>query len=106
METQYGKVEIDDLVKVYEATQRRKEARKAYLQTEKGKEYNRQKAKAFYERHKAQILEKRKTQYEQDKDTILSRSKAYYEAHKDDIKQKHKEKRKSMTQQWSDATQK
>ena len=106
METRMIDVPYAELVRAYEAEQRRKESRKAYLQTDKGKEYNRQKAKSFYERHKAEILEKRKTQYEENKDVILNRSKAYYEAHKDVIKQKHKEKRKTMSQTGQEESQK
>lgn len=104
--TQHGNVKWEDLLKAYGEVKKRKEQRQLYLQSEKGKEYNRAKAKAFYQRHKDKILEKRKLQYDTDKDTLLNRSKAYYEAHKDDIKQKQKQKRKSMTQEWREATEK
>ncbi len=105
-QTEHGEAKWDDLMKAYAEVQRRKQSRKLYLQSEKGKEYNRLKAKTFYERHKDEILEKRKNTYETNKDVILSRSKAYYETHKEQIKEKQKQKRQSLRQECKNATEK
>ena len=65
--TNFGEVQVDELVRVYnnykQNLQKSQEKRKAWLQTDEGKEYNRGRAKAYYDRNKETILEKRKTMY-------------------------------------------
>jgi hypothetical protein len=66
--TSFGEVPLDVLVKRYELEKKRDvkkyERRIAYLQTDEGKEWNREKAKAYYERNKEKVLAKRKAMYE------------------------------------------
>jgi len=86
-------VKLEDLLRLYEREQRYKENKKAFYASDEGKEYNRQKAKLFYQRHKEEILAKRKTRYETDSETLLNRAKAYYALHSDEINEKNKQKR-------------
>lgn len=66
------------LLKVYQKEQERKEKRRAYLQTEEGKEQNRIKSAIFYERNRERVLEKRKEKYEEEKDFYRARNRVYY----------------------------
>ena len=72
IQTDLGTVSLDELVRVYvlhkKASQRHQEARLKFLQTEKGKEFNRSRAKAYYEKHKDTVLEKRKAYYQKKKE--------------------------------------
>jgi hypothetical protein len=65
--TSFGEVPIDVLVKRYELEKKRDakryEKRMTYLQTDEGKAWNREKAKAYYERNKVKVLAKRKVFY-------------------------------------------
>jgi hypothetical protein len=65
--TSFGEIPLDVLVKRYENEKqrevRRYEKRLEFLQTDAGKEWNRVKAKAYYERNKAKVLAKRKATY-------------------------------------------
>ena len=65
--TQFGNVSVDELVRVYQnhkqSIQKAVERRRDWLQTDQGKQYNRDRAKSYYERNKEAILEKRKTMY-------------------------------------------
>ena len=69
--TEYGDVSVEDLVRIYNSHRRNalkhQERRSEFLQTDEGKEYNRVRAKAYYQAHKADILAKRKQQYEERK---------------------------------------
>jgi hypothetical protein len=72
-ETRYGTVPLQELIRVYElhrgARIRHQNRRLNFLQSEQGKEYNRARAAAYYERHKEAILEKRKETYQLKKQT-------------------------------------
>lgn len=65
--TSFGDVPLETLVKRYESEKQREarkyEKRLAFLQTDAGKEWNRAKAKAYYEKHKTEVLAKRKDWY-------------------------------------------
>ena len=65
--TNFGEVKVDELVRVYnnykQGLQKSQEKRKEWLQTDAGKEYNRERAAAYYNRNKETILEKRKEKY-------------------------------------------
>lgn len=67
IQTEYGNVQVDELVRVYnnhkKANRKSQEKRKEWLQSDEGKEYNRNRAKSYYERNKETILEKRKESY-------------------------------------------
>lgn len=76
--TQFGEVEIPVLIEYFEKMKSRAKARNEWMKTEEGKEYNRLKAKEFYERNKERILEKRKHMYEEKGEEINTRNKAYY----------------------------
>ena len=67
-QTEFGEATYHDMRRAFENEKRRNERRKAYFQTEAGKEYNRQKAKNFYQRHRDEILAKRKEQYQTKKE--------------------------------------
>jgi len=66
--TSFGEVPIDVLVKRYENEKKRAakkyERRLTFLQSDEGKEWNREKAKAYYERNREKVLAKRKAAYE------------------------------------------
>lgn len=101
--TAYGNVPLEDILRAYEKTKEWAENKKAWLKTEAGKEYNRQKSKEYYERHKGKILEKRATRYETDKDTLLNRAKEYYSLHTEEIKEKNKERKQKVKAQNGEA---
>lgn len=65
--TEYGNVSLERLVEVYNIYKkhenRKNEKRKEFLQTPEGKEYNRQRAKSYYERNKEAIREKVRSKY-------------------------------------------
>jgi hypothetical protein len=68
VKTEFGEVPLDVLVHKYEVEMKR-EARKyikrlEFLQTDQGKEWNRSKAKAYYERNREKVLAKRKETYQ------------------------------------------
>jgi hypothetical protein len=91
--TVFGNATLPDLLKAYEQKQRNLEAKKAFMQTEEGKEYNKRKAKEFYLRHKAEVLAKRKERYEKDAAILNERNKAYYYANREQLLLKRKEKK-------------
>lgn len=93
VQTAYGEVPLQKLLDAFEKTKQWQENKKVWLKTEAGKEYNRQKAKEYYQRHKDQVLAKRAIRYETDKDTLLTRAKEYYALHTEECKQKNKERR-------------
>ena len=72
VQTQYGDVEIPELVRCYEMWRsmitKHNEIRKKYNQTEEGKRKNRAKAKEYYAKTRALILEKRKEYREKKKE--------------------------------------
>jgi len=65
--TAYGEVSLDTLIHNYEVyrslDKRRQEKRREFLQTEEGKKYNRERAKAYYERNKEKVREKNRNRY-------------------------------------------
>lgn len=67
VQTSYGEVPLEVLVNRFEtfkAKNRESYLKRAeYLKSEEGKEWNRQRAKAHYEKHKEEILAKRKAKY-------------------------------------------
>lgn len=63
-DTEFGKVKVEELIRVYglwktqitKANERRVE----FLQTEEGKQWNRDNARRYYERHREEILARKK----------------------------------------------
>lgn len=68
IQTTYGAIPLDVLIKRFETQQKAQNKMKAkrldYIQTEEGKLMNRTRAKEYYERHKQTILAKRKAAYQ------------------------------------------
>lgn len=66
--TSHGDVPLDKLVKRYEAMvareKRHYEQRKEFLSTDEGKQWNREKAKSYYERNRDIVLARRKAAYQ------------------------------------------
>jgi len=80
----------EQLQKLWEREQRRREAQAEFAKTPEGKAYNNERARNFYARHKEEILQKRKAYYEKNKDKLITRMKTYYEAHKQEIRNRKK----------------
>jgi len=85
-------VSVEHLLSLYAKEQKYKDAKKAFLQTEEGKLYNRQKAKEYYTRHKSEVLERRRENYEENKDEALEKAHRYYESNKDRINERRRAK--------------
>ena len=93
-------VKLEDLLRLYEREKRYKDAKKAFYASDEGKEYARQKAKLFYQRHKEQILAKRKERYDNDDAfVLLNRAKQYYAEHAEEINEKNRERRKKQKEE-------
>lgn len=88
-------VDVEAVMKVYNAYKRRNAERSEWYKTEEGKEYNRQKAREYYLRHKDLILEKRAKRYEEDRNTLLDRAKEYYKVNAEEINAKARAKREA-----------
>ncbi len=93
--TAYGEATIQDLLTAYEKKKRYEAAKKEWMKTDAGKEYNRKKAKDYYERHKTEILAKRTARYETDKETLIERAKQYYALHTEECIEKNRLRREA-----------
>jgi hypothetical protein len=78
VQTAFGEAELPALIKAYESMKKNDERKKAWLKTDRGKEWNREKATAYYHAHKDKVLEKRKVNYEANRDIILAKAKEAY----------------------------
>lgn len=78
VQTAFGEAELPALIRAYEAMKKNDERKKAWLKTDRGKEWNRERATAYYEAHKDEVLEKRKVRYEANRDVILAKAKEAY----------------------------
>ena len=58
---------LETLIKVYKQYESSKERKAAYLKSEEGKEYNRKKAAAYYEKNKAAVQERNLARYHANK---------------------------------------
>ena len=69
--TNFGEVEVDELVRIYNIYKRRdaknQNRRKQVLSTEAGREKNRERSRSYYHRNKDIVLEKRKQEYQKKK---------------------------------------
>lgn len=74
---------MDELMKLYNKEQAKKEAKRAWLQTEEGKEYNRAKAKEYYQRHREKVLEERKKYYEENLEMMRERNRLAHQRWKE-----------------------
>lgn len=78
VQTAFGEAELPALIKAYESMKKGDERKKAWLKTERGKEWNREKASAYYNNHKEEVLEKRRQRYEANREIILAKAKEAY----------------------------
>jgi hypothetical protein len=76
--TAFGEADLPALVRAYETLKRCDERKKAWLKTDRGKEWNREKATAYYNAHKEEVLEKRRQRYEANREIILAKAKEAY----------------------------
>lgn len=70
--TSFGEIPLDKVIKRYEAIvaqeKRKYERKMEFLQTDEGKQWNREKAKSYYERNKEFVLAKRRAAYQAKKE--------------------------------------
>lgn len=93
--TAYGEASIQDLLQAYEKKKQYENNKKEWMKTEAGREYNRKKAKQYYDKHKEQILAKRSARYETDKDVLIERAKQYYALHTEECIEKNRIRREA-----------
>jgi hypothetical protein len=86
VQTAFGEAELPALVRAYESLKRADERKKAWLKTDRGKEWNREKAAAYYNTHKDEILARRKESYSQNSE----RQRKYYQEHRDALLERAK----------------
>ena len=78
-------VTLEKLLRLHEQEQARVKKRNEFLKTEEGKEYARAKAKAYYDKHRAEVLAKRAERYKVDAELLNQRAKNFYAANKETI---------------------
>jgi hypothetical protein len=93
VKTQFGEVALAELVRAYEQKKQKINERNEWFKTDAGKEYNRMKAKQYYERNKEKVLAKRMERYDKDGETLRNRSLEYYHKNSEAIKKKNQEKK-------------
>jgi|LakMenEpi03Aug12_release.lakeMendotaPanAssembly.Ray.scaffolds.fasta_scaffold536640_2 hypothetical protein len=94
--TQFGEVPLADLVRAYEQKKQKINERNEWFKTDAGREYNRMKAKQYYDKNKEKILEKRMERYDKDGEALRKRSLEYYHKNSEVIKKKNKERREAV----------
>jgi hypothetical protein len=99
IKTSYGEVPLSTLISSYEQRKDWDKKKLEWLQTEEGKQYNRQNAKNYYEQHKEEILKKRADKYEQNREELLAKNKKYYADNKEKRKLKQAEYRKRKVEE-------
>ena len=66
--TSYGEVPLAEIVRQYERlkahNEKSNQKRREHIQTEEGKLKNRERSKAYYEKHREEVLEKRAKAYD------------------------------------------
>lgn len=95
IQTAYGEVPLQALLNAYEKKKQYEANKKNWLKTDAGREYNRQKAKEYYDKHKDQILAKRASRYETDKELLIERAKQYYSLHSEECIEKNRQRREA-----------
>jgi hypothetical protein len=78
VQTAFGEADLPALVRAYESLKKADQRKKAWLKTDRGKEWNREKANAYYQTHKEEVLEKRRQRYEANREIILAKAKEAY----------------------------
>lgn len=90
---------MDELMKLYQREQAKKEAKRAWMQTEEGKAYNRQKAKEFYERNREKVLQQRKEYYEKNLEMMRERNKIAHQKWKEEHPDLYEARRQRLREQ-------
>lgn len=89
---------MEQLLAMYEKVKAKAAAKKAWLQTEEGKEYNRMKARQHYERHREKVLESRRLYYEANKDMMRERNRIAHQKWREQHPEKYAEQRERAKQ--------
>jgi hypothetical protein len=95
IKTAFGDVPLSEVLHAYEIRKQAADRKKAWLQTEAGKEYNRQKSKEYYQRHKEEIAKIRSEKYEKEREALIQKSKDYYEANREECIEKQRQYREA-----------
>lgn len=90
VQTSYGQVPLQVLLHAFEKKKQYENNKKEWLKTDAGKEYQRKKAKEYYERHREEVLAKRAARYEKDHEELLTRSKEYYHTHSEECRERNR----------------
>ena len=98
IQTAYGEVPLQALLDAYEKKKQYEQNKKEWLKTEAGKEYQRKKAKEYYEKNRDKVLAKRAARYEKDHDELLNRVKNYYQAHSEECRERNRQYREKIAQ--------
>jgi hypothetical protein len=83
VKTAYGEVPLEKLLAAYTQQQEARKRKKEWMQTEEGKEYNRQKSKNYYALHKEEIAQKRADKYGKEREDMNAKAKEYYNANRE-----------------------
>lgn len=88
-------VTLDKLLHLYERNKRQMAKRADFFATEEGKEYNKAKARAYYEKNKAMVLQKMKVRREANPETEVKNARAleYYYKNRERILENNKRRR-------------
>ena len=98
IQTAYGEVSLQTLLNAFEKKKQYEETKKEWLKTDAGKEYQRKKAKQYYEKHREEVLAKRAARYEKDHDELLNRAKEYYHTHTEKCKERNRKYREKAAE--------
>lgn len=91
--TQFGNVPLADLILAYEQKKQKIQVRNEWFKTDAGKDYNRRKAKEYYDKNKDKVLAKRAARYEVEGETLRTKANEYYHKNSEAIKKKNREKK-------------
>lgn len=95
IKTSFGDVPLSEVLQAYEKKKKADERKKAWLQTEAGKEYNRQKSKDYYQRHKQEIAKIRAEKYDKERDALNQKAKEYYTANREECIERQRQYREA-----------
>ena len=90
VKTAYGEVPLQALMDAYEKKKQYEQSKKVWLKTDAGREYQRKKAKQYYEKNREKVLAKRAARYTTDHETLLNRAKEYYSTHSEECKERNR----------------
>lgn len=99
VQTAYGQVPFQKLLDAFEKKKQYEQNKKEWLQTDAGKEYQRKKAKEYYERHREEVLAKRAARYKVEHEELLNRAKEYYHSHNEECRERNRKYREKAKQE-------